>query len=325
MFDVEIVRDICYRSPHEADFHPVKHTLDIYTPIPIPKDEKQFPVVNYVHGGAFCLGQKDQDNTENIGCALASEGYVVVVHNYRLGALYNENILKVIIFIIIMISLFMLTRSGVERYLWFCLFISVILTLLLTDLTSKQENYPYPTQFEDSLDALEWTQQHISEFRGNIHQRIVMGHSAGAHIALMLTVHPNAVKRTQGFPIQKLILISGVYNAKRLTESTFGYYTLRSIFGHNTESWNHSFPLSFVRSFPAWKFPSLLILTSEFEWGLKVHSCDLMLLLKQKNIPYQQMGYLGLNHFSIVTGWNHRNRFVKQDILAFMKSTCVSS
>jgi acetyl esterase/lipase len=336
MYDVEITRDVCYRSPKSDGFHPIKHTLDIYTPIPkkSKNDSKSkleeesetfqvkqtFPVINYVHGGAWCIGQKDQDNTENIGCALASEGYVVVIHNYRLAALYSENLFKIVFFIIVMLSLFMLTRRGMDRYLWFCLFVSILLTLLLTDLTSKQENYPYPCQFYDSLDAMEWTQNHIAEFRGNIHQRILMGHSAGAHIALMLTVHPDAIERMEHFSCKKLVLISGVYNPKRLSNSTMGFYMLRSIFGKNPKQWTQSFPLYFLKTFPNWKFPSLLILSSEFEWGLKVHTCDLIKSLKKKQIQYLQKGYLGLNHFSIVTSWDKKNSFVKNDILSFIRS-----
>jgi acetyl esterase/lipase len=77
---VEQVRDIAYVKGFKADFF--RHRLDLY----LPKGKKQFPVVMFVHGGGWTLG----DNRccglyTTVGEFLASRGIGVVMPNYRLS------------------------------------------------------------------------------------------------------------------------------------------------------------------------------------------------------------------------------------------------
>ncbi len=78
--EVTIVNDV----PYINDGNP-KHLLDIY----IPKGQKGFPVVHFIHGGYWRGGDKRYHQSVtglygNIGVALASHGIGVVVQNYRL-------------------------------------------------------------------------------------------------------------------------------------------------------------------------------------------------------------------------------------------------
>ena len=52
-FEVEVVRGIVYREGKDAD--PVRNQLDIY----LPKGQKNFPVLMFVHGGYWKTGSKD--------------------------------------------------------------------------------------------------------------------------------------------------------------------------------------------------------------------------------------------------------------------------
>lgn len=74
---VTIIADIPYYDGEDADR--VRHTLDLY----LPQTEAPFPLVFYVHGGAWVGGSKD--SYANIGRALAAEGLGVVIVNYRLS------------------------------------------------------------------------------------------------------------------------------------------------------------------------------------------------------------------------------------------------
>lgn len=74
---ITIIEDIPYYDGEDAD--PLRHTLDLY----LPQTEAPFPLVFYVHGGAWVGGSKD--SYANIGRALAAEGLGVVVINYRLS------------------------------------------------------------------------------------------------------------------------------------------------------------------------------------------------------------------------------------------------
>lgn len=75
---VEIVRDLPYGPP--GDEHLRWRRLDVYRPIHRPKP---WPVVFYVHGGAFHLLSKDTHWL--MGLTFARYGYLVVNISYRLA------------------------------------------------------------------------------------------------------------------------------------------------------------------------------------------------------------------------------------------------
>jgi acetyl esterase/lipase len=81
-FEVETKTDVAYRTDKDAD--PVKHKLDIYT----PKGQKDFPVLMFVHGGAWKSGNKGMYAA--IGHTFAKQGIGTVVINYRLTDQKNE-------------------------------------------------------------------------------------------------------------------------------------------------------------------------------------------------------------------------------------------
>lgn len=82
--DIEVIRDVAYRDLYAGE-DPAKHKerLDLY----LPKGKTRYPVVVYLHGGAWVRG----DNRGLLGVyssfatALASEGIGVVLPNYRLS------------------------------------------------------------------------------------------------------------------------------------------------------------------------------------------------------------------------------------------------
>jgi acetyl esterase/lipase len=77
---VQAVRDIAYYEGAGAD--PIRHKLDLY----IPKAEKDFPVVMFVHGGAWQRGNKNFLGVyEALGTFLARNGIGAVIINYRLS------------------------------------------------------------------------------------------------------------------------------------------------------------------------------------------------------------------------------------------------
>jgi acetyl esterase/lipase len=75
--DVDIVKGIAYRTGDGAD--PIRHKLDVY----IPKGEKNFPVLLFVHGGTWKSGNKEL--YAPLGKLYASKGIGTVIINYRLS------------------------------------------------------------------------------------------------------------------------------------------------------------------------------------------------------------------------------------------------
>jgi acetyl esterase/lipase len=77
---VRSVVDVVYYDG--AGANPTRHKLDLY----LPKEEKDFPVVVFVHGGAWQRGSKEFMGVyKAIGTHLARHGVGVAVINYRLS------------------------------------------------------------------------------------------------------------------------------------------------------------------------------------------------------------------------------------------------
>jgi acetyl esterase/lipase len=82
--EVEVIRDVVYRDLAEGeDAARGKNKLDVY----LPKGRKDFPVVVFVHGGAWRTGDKSGilGLYRNVGTFLAQQGVGAVVTNYRLS------------------------------------------------------------------------------------------------------------------------------------------------------------------------------------------------------------------------------------------------
>ena len=78
--EVRAEKDIAYYTGPDAD--KVKHKLDLY----LPKGKSDFPVVMFVHGGAWVFGDKDFFGAhEAIGRMFARHGVGAGVISYRLS------------------------------------------------------------------------------------------------------------------------------------------------------------------------------------------------------------------------------------------------
>ena len=80
MFEVEAIKDIAYYQGDDADR--VRHKLDLF----LPKGQKDYPVLLFVHGGAWMIGDKSFNGRySEFGATLARQGIGVVLPNYRLS------------------------------------------------------------------------------------------------------------------------------------------------------------------------------------------------------------------------------------------------
>lgn len=88
-YEVETLRDVAYYDGPDA--HPIKHKLDLY----LPKAAKNYPVLFFVHGGAWRHGDKSWMGVYSaFGKFCAKQGIGAVVPNYRLspGVTHPEHI-----------------------------------------------------------------------------------------------------------------------------------------------------------------------------------------------------------------------------------------
>lgn len=83
-YEVTIHKDLRYYTGPEE--HTEKHLLDLY----IPKGKENWPLLHFVHGGAWFFGHKNQwipfiGDYKNLGEGFASRGIAVAISNYRLS------------------------------------------------------------------------------------------------------------------------------------------------------------------------------------------------------------------------------------------------
>jgi acetyl esterase/lipase len=102
-FEVQSVKNLPYRDGKQAD--PVQHRLDLY----YPRGVKGYPVLFFIHGGAWRSGDKDE--YDDLGQLFAGEGIGTVIINYRLSpkVQHPSHIEDVA-------SAFAWTRANIEKY-----------------------------------------------------------------------------------------------------------------------------------------------------------------------------------------------------------------
>lgn len=153
--------------------------------------------------------------------------------------------------------------------------------------------YPFPAGVTDILQALNWILENASAYGGNPNNLIVIGDSAGAHLASLAIAggdNPelygiNAVAACER--VQKLVLYYGIYDLRSLIKAhrsnTMAY--LRALTGTiDIQSYRYAdtaSPIAFAKYFP----PTLLI-ASEID-PLYPQTIELTAALKKAHVPYQ--------------------------------------
>ncbi len=87
----------------------------------------------------------------------------------------------------------------------------------------------YPTFVEDGAQALNWVVENAPRFRGSTDRIVLMGHSAGAHIAALLTLDPQFLKNVglKRDVIKGFVGLAGPYAFEPLE-----FDSTRAVFGH---------------------------------------------------------------------------------------------
>jgi acetyl esterase/lipase len=147
-----------------------RQKLDVYVPNETAKGQR--PVVIFWYGGSWDSGNRN--SYRFVGAALAEQGFVTVLPDYRL-------------------------YPGVK----------------------------FPIFLEDGAEAVAWVQKHAAEFGGDPHHIVLMGHSAGAHMAAFLALNHEFLAKHGARPadIAGLVGLSGPYILAPNTR------TLHTIFG----------------------------------------------------------------------------------------------
>jgi acetyl esterase/lipase len=160
----------------------------------------------------------------------------------------------------------------------------------------------FPDFLDDGAHAVAWVQKNIERYGGDPERVVLMGHSAGAHIAAFLALNDRYLKSAGGRPdwIRGLIGLSGPYALVPNTVS------LNTIFAapYTTRDWQ---PVKFVTPHAP---PTLLFHGLADDLVLPSHAEELRDALKAAGVPVEAEFYEGRGHADTVAAiaWAARNR-----------------
>lgn len=176
----------------------------------------------------------------------------------------------------------------------------------------------FPAFMEDVAEAFVWTHQHIAEYGGNPQNLFVVGHSAGAYNAVMLTLNREFLKKAGGQEkwIKGTIGIAGPYDFLPLTDPI-----LIDIFSKCEPPITQ--PITFARRHVS---PTLLLTGDEDEDVLPENTYRLAKKLASLGNQVTAKTYPGVAHIGIILALADGFRSkapVLEDSVNFIKSHMV--
>lgn len=173
----------------------------------------------------------------------------------------------------------------------------------------------FPGFVEDAAQAVAWTRDHIAEFGGDPEQLFLMGHSAGAHIAAMLTYDEHFLRAAGVEPsaVAGFIGLAGAYDFL-----PFQWSYMNDVFAP-PESYGNSQPINFVdgtepRTFLLHGLADRTVAPS--------NSKQLAARIRARGGRVQEHYYEGMSHGGVLATMSvyfRKNRTVLQEIGEFIE------
>jgi len=171
----------------------------------------------------------------------------------------------------------------------------------------------FPAFVDDAARAVAWTLRNIDRYGGDPRRVFVMGHSAGAHSAMLLALDPRYLAGAGTSPdkLRGAIGLSGPYDFAIDSD------LLRSVFGSAAEPGDTQ-PVNFVRGDAP---PLLLIHGTDDTVCWVTHSIRLTELIRAAGGQADLRLYPGLGHGATVGGFSRLGRGTAptlEDVAAFV-------
>ncbi|MCC4593191.1 alpha/beta hydrolase [Xanthomonas campestris pv. cannae] len=146
----------------------------------------------------------------------------------------------------------------------------------------------------DAAAAVAWSQRHAAEYGGDPQRLVLMGHSAGAHIAALLATDGHWLQAQGLSPRQLcgLVGLAGPYDFLPLTDPD-----LIGMFGQDPAQQRRSQPVNFVDG----DEPPALLLHGDADTVVEPHnSQSLQAALQRVGVPAELKTYPGVGHMRLV-------------------------
>jgi len=162
----------------------------------------------------------------------------------------------------------------------------------------------FDTIIADAAAATQWVKDNISKYKGDADSLFLMGHSAGAHMAIMLCVNEEYLEPTTYASIRGGIGLAGPYDFIPYTEPY-----LPGVFGPESEA-AYAQPPNFIEG----NEPPLLLMYGAKDDLVEPKSIiNLSKAIEDKNGQVTAITYPELDHVSLITSFTRPLR--KQDLV----------
>lgn len=172
----------------------------------------------------------------------------------------------------------------------------------------------FPDIIADAAASVEWVRAHIADYQGKPDRIILMGHSAGAHLAAMLTLNKAYLATNTHAVIKGFIGMAGPYDFLPFTKD----YE-HAVFAP-PKAYPESQPINFVDGTE----PPLLLLYGKDDDTVKPRNiASLKQRVLEKNGTITTREYDGIGHVGLIAALSiplRNRRPVLKDILWFLRS-----
>jgi acetyl esterase/lipase len=294
------------------------------------------PMIFYVVGGSWMMGNRAQANVHdmlktmcrNLNAICVSIGYRVC----RLQTRYLDlTLFGMSLFCFINVWLFSSNAKGLYfKTTWILMGLFFLFLLIVCQILRNKPNNLHPVPLHDVAAGMKWSYFHSSRIGGDYRNVALAAHSAGAHLITLLFANPVSWLKTQ-IPrqfIRAIVAISGVYSAECM-RNDFMYRGIgRLVFGDDSElQWNDYFPCEVIAEYPDIHWPKVLLLTAQFDYGMRKHSSCFYDILYQ-NDKCEELRWITIkqvNHFSITCFWSYQHHPIATFVCDFLDNAFVQS
>ena len=179
----------------------------------------------------------------------------------------------------------------------------------------------HPEHARDAAYAFRWILENIRAYQGDPESVFLSGHSAGGHLAALITLdskYLNAVSCAVN-SIKGVIGICGVYNINHFAGRNWlaEHLMTRAAFGNDETNRAEASPVNHVRE----GAPRFLLLNAETDERLEEEAEELATLLREKGGHAETAIIPGTNHFTILSLVGNGNDTLVDRMATFVRST----
>lgn len=281
--------------------------------------ERAIPCVTYIHGGAWLIGDKKHGIIRDLCASMAMRGVVVTSISYSLTTISNRTLTHAFVGLTAFTAILAQVSTFQQKAL-LMLGVVIVAALIVSIIIKRPEHtIRHPQNVLDCVHAIHFIRCVIGPLvGGDPEQLFIMGHSAGAHLATLLCMNPEYLKRVNMSPlhIAGCIAIAGVYNERALQcGGIIAQNLLQETFGNDPRCYRQAFPLHHIHPSVC---PPMYLLNADVDISLKEHTRALCSRLRTHDIWTRTSMYPHTNHSNIIWYWNTIHSHILDDIMRFI-------